>query len=347
MPLQFTDGRALIIGIANYEHINILPETVLNDARDIAGVFRSADYCGYPLAQTELLLDQQASGERIRAELRKLAADVCPNDTVVIFFSGHGGRIESGARAGSYLIPFDCNPSRLTDTAIGSAELTSLFSAIKSKRLVILMDACHSAGAGDVKALAQIGELKTGFDDKTYEALSRGAGRVIMASSRPDEVSLVLPGMNNSLFTHYLLDALMGNASAAGDDVVKVFEVFNYISANVPTRANQHPVFKAQDLETDFPLALRHRGKTLTPNMTPRPSKISGIDRLRIIKGLVERWRDLALYFEIPPSDRATFMTGHEPGAVLDWLEERGRLAGLRQAFIDLEYTDLLAFLDH
>lgn len=118
MPDQFTHGRALVVGVANYPTVSTLPETVLDDARDVAALLRSPDHCGYPAAQVEILLDEQATANGIRDGLRRLAQAAGADDTVVVYFSGHGGRIETGVGAGAYLIPFDCQPGRLRDTAI-------------------------------------------------------------------------------------------------------------------------------------------------------------------------------------------------------------------------------------
>ena len=345
----FIQGRALVVGVANYPLLSTLPETVLDDARDVAALLRSRDHCGYLDANVEVLLDAQATTVNIKAGLVRLAQSAGPDDTVVVFFSGHGGRVEVGQDAGAYLIPFDCDPCRLRDTAINSAELTGLLSAIKAPRLVVLLDACHSAGAGDLKGFTPAGGLKVGFDETTYSALARGSGRVIMASSRSTEVSLVLEGMRNSLFTHYLLDALRGGVTNRGDGLVRVFDVFHYVSDRVPTKAAQHPIFKAQDMENNFPLALYLGGKQIPASMRSSlsrvPSSVSILHpkaRLAIKTGLVTRWDDLADYFGIPLSDKAKFQQGHEPQRILEWLEERRRLDELRDAFNYFGWDDLI-----
>jgi hypothetical protein len=69
--------------------------------------------------------------------------------------------------------------------------------------------------------------------------------------------------MNNSLFTHYLLEALRGHASTHEDGLIRVFDVFHYIAENVPTRGPQHPIFKATDLQNNFPIALYLGGKQI------------------------------------------------------------------------------------
>jgi hypothetical protein len=62
--------------------------------------------------------------------------------------------------------------------------------------------------------------------------------------------------MKNSLFTHYLLESIRGKARTRGDGLIRVFDMFDYVSEKVPTHKEQHPIFKASDLENNFPIAL-------------------------------------------------------------------------------------------
>lgn len=263
---NFENGFALVIGVANYPKARKLPATVLKDARDVHDLLRSPSHCGYPAENTRLLLDDQANLENIRDGLRWLSQTTSANDTGLIFFSGHGGRLVGGPQAGNYLIPYDCDPDALLTTAMSGRELTELLRQITAQRLLVLFDACYSGGTGEAKDLmSERPEFKSGLDEKTYEQLAQGTGRVIMASSRTDETSLVLSSMQNSLFTHYLLEALRGNARTRGDKLLRIFDVFEYVSEQVPTRGNQHPIFKAADLENNFPIALYVGGKQVGP----------------------------------------------------------------------------------
>ncbi|HET9929772.1 MAG TPA: caspase family protein, partial [Polyangiaceae bacterium] len=350
---RFDRGRALLVGVANYPRVSQLPESVLNDARDIAALLRSPIRCGYPESNVEVLLDQQATAQRFRFALQRLAQTTSPDDTVVIYFSGHGAREINQGRVEAYLLPFDSDPDDLERTALSASELSRLLAAIRASRLVVLLDACHAAGAAHLKT-AKSATFKSGLDDKTYEALGRGTGRVVMASSRADEPSRLLPGMKNSLFTAYLLEALDGTAKNHGDDVIRVLDVFHHIAENVPRRAPQHPILKAQDVENNFAIALNLRTKQASPLpsapshevpyrvASPLPPKA----RLAVSRGLVRRWQELAVYLGVPLQDKVTFDRGRESHGVLEWLEERGRLGQLRDAFIDLGWTDLVDELD-
>ena len=271
MP-QFTQGYALAVGIAHYPHVRPLPPTVLNDATAVAAILAHPQRAGYPANQVKSLLDRQATKVAILNGLKWLADRTSEDDTAVFFFSGHGGRVGDGPGAANYLISYDTRVDALGSTAISGTELTAALRRISAGRLVVLLDACHSGGTGDVKGDLAPGApdagLKGNPDDRLYDALAEGSGRVAFASSKSSEVSYVLPGARNSLFTECLLDALNGKARHRGDGTLRMFDVVEYVWEEVPKRLGglQHPIFKAQDMDANFPLALLMGGdKSLAP----------------------------------------------------------------------------------
>jgi hypothetical protein len=252
----FSGGHALVIAVANYAQVNPLPPSVLNDAQDIVATLTSAAHCGYAAQNVKLLLDTQATLDAILQELDALAARAQPRDTVLIFFSGHGARVGDE----SALVPVDCDIQRVAQTTLSEQELSAALARIKAERLVVLIDACHAGAAVSFKSAGAA--LDLGFNEKSLSQLAQGVGRVMVASSRASEYSHVLGGARNSLFTEHLLGALRGAACTHDDGLIRVFEVFNYVSERVrqamPDR--QHPVFKASDLEDNFPVALELGG---------------------------------------------------------------------------------------
>lgn len=254
----FEGGHALVIGVANYPRAAPLPETVLNDARDLRALLTDPAACGYPPANVTQLLDREATAGAIRAALGALAERTGPGDTAVVFFSGHGEYDPAGGDSRQYLLPYDYDPADLPGTAIAGDEMTAMLRKIEAGRLLILFDSCHSGGAGDPKG--EPPHLKRGLSEAYYETLAQGVGRAVIAACRPDEYSWVLEGMDNSLFTHYLLEALRGRAGLLGDGYVRVFDLFRHVADHVPARArqvrvSQHPIFKATAMEEDFPIA--------------------------------------------------------------------------------------------
>lgn len=265
---NFATGHAIVIGVANYRNVSGLPEAVLNDARDVAAVLKSNAYCGYDARNVHLLLDGDATLERIREVLALVAETSEPDDTVVIFFSGHGTCLGDPADPESALLSVECDAQKLGTTSLSEAEFSSALQRFVARRLLVFIDACHSGGAGSFKG-RQEGELPgLGYSEKSLGRLAQGTGRVLIASSRASEKSLVFSNARNSVFTSHLLDALRGQARTGGDGVIRVFEIFNHVSEmvrrDVPGR--QHPIFKASDLEDNFAVALDRGGvKTDAP----------------------------------------------------------------------------------
>jgi len=256
-------GYALVVAVSHYDNINGLPAAVLNDAKDLASVLASPIHCGYPSANMRMLLDTDASRSNIQDALAWLASVAGPDDSVVVFFSGHGTRLSDSGSIESALLPVDTELARLRETSLPEGELSSALKAIQSARLLVLLDACHSGGSVSLKGIDTSEFIEAGFDEKSLAHLAEGIGRVVIASSRSTETSLVFTGARNSVFTQHLLEALRGETSPSGDGVVRVFDVFQHVSVKVPqtTSNRQHPIFKASDLETNFPVSLDKGGR--------------------------------------------------------------------------------------
>jgi hypothetical protein len=254
------NAHALVIGIANYQQVSSLPPTVVNDALAIANLLSDRQYCAYPEGNVQLLRDEQATRDNIRAALATLAAH--QPEVVFLYFSGHGGRIEGGPYAGEYLLPVDTDYSAeaaIARTAISGAEFTALLQAIPARKMVVVFDCCYAAGIAHPKdglpKVAQPPLFKAGLPDSYYETLSAGQGWVVLASSRASEVSWVLPHAANSLFTQHMLAGLRGGAPS-DDNYIRIFDLFEYVQPRVTgAHRDQHPRFKS-DLEENFAVAL-------------------------------------------------------------------------------------------
>ena len=255
--MPFTNAHALVIGIANYQNINKLPSTVLKDAQDVYDLLIDPQRCGYSRDNVQLLLDTQATQSAVRHALSNLAQRSNSDSTVSFYISSHGGQIESGLHAGEYLLPVDVvytSGQSVAQTAISGAEFTQALRAIPARKVIVVFDCCHSGGIGQPKD-ATAPSMKAGLPESYYDALKTGRGRVILASSRSTEVSWVMPGAGNSLFTQHLLAGLRGGI-ASDDGLIRIFDLFEYLQPRVTSdQPNQHPIFKAE-VEENFPVAL-------------------------------------------------------------------------------------------
>jgi hypothetical protein len=258
-----SQAYALLIGIAAYRHIRPLSKATI-DAQDLHGLLGQS---GSLPPNMGLLLDEQATKAAISDRLDWLARNADSDDTVLIFYSGHGAQRIGGFEPGEYLCPVEADWYNLRTTAISDEEFTTALRAIRAGRVAVFLDTCHSGGVGEPKDAAI--QVKAGLSEAAYARLSEGRGRAVIASCRPDEVSWELPGMRNSLFTHYLLEGLRGKA-ADPDGTVGILDLFKYVSRHVPQHKPQHPLFKGE-IELNFSITGRMKPSTPPGAAAPAP----------------------------------------------------------------------------
>jgi len=262
--------HALLIGVGDYLYPRFvnLPATV-RDAQALADILTDPVRCGYPPDNVRTITGPAATGANIRAALERLAASTTPDATAFVYFSGHGGRalppspdFGRGARGEgwrAYLCPREADPDDLPTTAISGAAFSTMLAAIPARRLLVMLDACHAAGSATLVRKATDGTpaWKAGLPESYYEALSRGSGCVVIASSKEDQFSRVRPQGDLSLFTYHLREALEGQAAVRGDGLIHVLDVFHHINEAVQANEpEQTPILKVDDLDLNFPIAV-------------------------------------------------------------------------------------------
>jgi CheY-like chemotaxis protein len=222
---------ALLIGIAQYKSINPLAKTTV-DAEDLYTVLLNN---GYPKENVILLRDDEATKSRISQSLDLIARRAKNEDTVALFFAGHGLQLKGGFHPGEYLCAVQADLNYLQDTCISNEELTRALQSIQAGRLVVFLDACHSGGMGTPRDPSA--SIKAGLSESFYQTLAQAKGRAIIAACQPDEFSYELEDMRNGLFTHYLLQGLRGGAATNG--VVTISRLFAYVFEHVIRHGNR------------------------------------------------------------------------------------------------------------
>lgn len=278
---NFNEARAIVVGIADYLHFSPLQDSVSRDATDIGALLTDPNISGYDPDSVSILVDAAASAASLREALRRAALEVKSEETFLFFFSGHGAVLSIEGSDQTCLMPQDANPADLASTTISAEELFTLLADIKCERQVIILDACHSGGVGALKSMQP--PVSAALPELDFNKLGQGRGRVLLCSSRSDEVSLAPRGMANSVFTSVLLDGLRGGAPDRGDGVIGVFDLFSYVSTEVPKIASQTPIFKADQLEENFAIARRPKSEPHTQTIkTPTQSIPAQVESLMI-----------------------------------------------------------------
>jgi hypothetical protein len=233
----FNQGHALVVGVGGD-----LPGTV-DDAEALADVLTAPGRCAYPPGQVHLLTGEQATSANVRTALDALAEATNPESTAIVYFSGHGYRVTSSMGVSYFLLPYGYDLGDLVGTCISGAEFTNKLRAIAARRLLVLLDCCRAGGIGEPKAPG-LTFVKSPLPPEAETILAEGQGRVIIASSREDEVSLA--GTPYSAFTVALLESLSGKGVDVKDGYVRVSDLVLHAREVVPQRTGgkQHPTIK-------------------------------------------------------------------------------------------------------
>lgn len=230
---------ALIIGISRYRNSNTIPnlDYAHVDARSIYDFLQQPVAGGFSPDNMLLLSNENATLASIRQALTNFVARASTNDLLLIFFAGHGAP-DRFAPENLYVIAHDTHVDDMPKTALAMPELLRYVEQnIKSKRVVLLMDACHSAGlsSGGTRDLAN--NLSNLYLEKL---LYQEEGRAIITSSDVNERSHESKkwGNGHGVFTYYVLEGLKGGADTNQDRFVSVGELFRYVRQKVRLDTN-------------------------------------------------------------------------------------------------------------
>jgi uncharacterized caspase-like protein len=240
---------AVVIGINQYKNFPALKYSV-NDAREFYRYLVEVN--GVPKNHTWLLLDGEATLEKMRSTLAtQLRRQAGKDDMVIVYLAGHGiterdAASPDGDGLEKYILPHNGDPKDLYTSAMPMSEIARIFNRISSERLVFISDTCYSGASGG-RTIPVVG-ARANISGAFLDRLSRGKGRVILTASDANEVSIEQDEFQHGVFTYYLLEALRGQGDTDGDGVITVDEAYQYVSLKVPlaTGQHQHPVKKGE-----------------------------------------------------------------------------------------------------
>jgi len=209
------------------------------DANDLTSQLKQYHGVGkfYRSGDIALKIDADARRNKITTALSDIALKAKPDDLLIVFFAGHGDLLQpgggesptNGARgvvAGAGLFVFclpDYAPEKASDTALSADELFNTLAKVNCRKIV-LFDACHSGQAAEANLLRRF--------------IPDGQGPFVIAACDQSELSYEDPKLGHGLFTYAVLEALgdsFRRADANSDGTVSTEELFEYVSARVPT----------------------------------------------------------------------------------------------------------------
>ncbi|MBI5251121.1 MAG: SEL1-like repeat protein [Desulfomonile tiedjei] len=282
------DLYAVVVGVGVYKHPKIPKLNVSDkDAKDFAA-FLESQRSLFRNVHLTLLINEQASKPEIEKELYYRLRRAGKDDTVIVFLSGHGAD-DPNTPGEFFFLSHDADPQFLMATAVHMNRQWFL-NKLDSKRVVVIADACHAGGFGGAGSKSLPPSLQN-FVSHFRES----EGKVFVTSSRSDEYSQEMSGMDNSIFTHFLLSGLAGASDRDSDGIVTLKELYDYVYTRTKDATNgfQHPQMEGR-LVGQFPLSLAHGETEAAAQKLQQPQSVSEpvqapVDDMVKIRELAER----------------------------------------------------------
>jgi len=224
---------ALLIGVGSYDD-PLFGELrhAEADALELGEILESHDYGGFDRVIT-LTTPVQTTQARILTELASLRNDLRSQDTLLLYFSGHGTmRLDERKEPILYLTASDTKARSLDTTALELAELQKFVSRVRAERKALIIDACfHGQGKSRLQptVLQEIQSLDAYPTLGRRVKLGQSEAHLFATSwgrpAREDDV------LGHGVYTYHLLEGLTWNqlvADANHDGLVTIYEAHDF-----------------------------------------------------------------------------------------------------------------------
>jgi len=238
--LSNPDAIAVVVGVANYRDVS-----KVDFARQDAIAIRKClvEAFGYQDVNVWGLDDpSKADLERVFGTVGNPEGQLFnavsrkPNQCdVFAYYVGHGA--PSIKDREGYLAPADVSPDYVENTGYPLDLFYANLGKVPARSLTIVVDACFSGETPDVagRVTSFLRNASPLVVAPVTEELPANA--TVMTAASGSQIASWFPEKKHSLFTYYLLKGLKGEADADRDGTIKLSELQQYVSTNVPPTA--------------------------------------------------------------------------------------------------------------
>ena len=290
-PTQTDTGErwALLVGINEYQAAGKL-QFCREDAQALGKVL--VERGGFAPNRVVTLVDGEAdlatvpTRGNIRRRIDQFATLAGEEDTVLVFFSGHGMMLDGQG----YLMAVDSDRDPANNIALSWVK--ERLEGCKAKQKLLVLDVCHAGSAKDVGGLAP--------------SLAAGAKALaVLASCAADQISYVEEERGQGVFAGRLVEGLAGAADADGDKEVTLAELYGFVRQSM----------------TDWCLKT---GRTQAPALYPEPAPSLVLARVQPSARPVQPVRvpPSVMVLRVPEGCRAVAGAQAEPYTKTGWAKE-------------------------
>ncbi|HEY6597752.1 MAG TPA: caspase family protein, partial [Pseudomonadales bacterium] len=275
--------RALLIGINQYKSVPPLQGSV-NDVSTMREVLMTR--WNFSSSNIEMVLDGQATRANILAALNRLVSTARPDEVVYVHYSGHGSQVQdlNGDESDGLdetIVPQDGRGGDVPD--IVDDELDVIFSKLRAKSAVIVLDSCHSGTATrafDVRTRSvpqdtRVDLYRTGVTATSTRAITplQRSRFVVMSGAADNEEALDGPveGRYHGFFTYALSRSFTSAQPSASPRQIfaGVAGELRRIQTSFGRTSMPEPQLEAPPASLDLPLFAR--AVAAEPGTSPPP----------------------------------------------------------------------------
>jgi len=245
------------VGIDDYVNPKYRLNYAVDDARALTERVTAGTEAIYGEVRRTLLLDREATRERIIGALEAVAGEAGPHDVLIFYYAGHGA-MSSAEEPEFHLVPpavtqLYGDDAALAERGLAASELRELAAQIPARKQLFLLDACQAAGALESVA------LRGAAEEKAIARLARATGTYWLTATGSEQFAAEVESLGHGVFTWSILEALRG-AADDGDGTITVLELDSFLQRRVPELTREHrgsTQFPASyGYGQDFPLTL-------------------------------------------------------------------------------------------
>jgi hypothetical protein len=228
---------ALLIGVSEYEPgLNSLPGAVM-DVDAMQRVLQHQDMGGFAPGDITVLKNPQR--QTMEEAIETLFFNRQKDDLVLVYFSGHGIKDDSGKL---YLATRQTRKNTkgelVRTTAVAASLIHDVMENSRSRRQVIILDCCFSGAFAEGMRAKDDGSLDIKNQLVETKKPQSVEGRAVLTSSTATQYSFEQQGSDLSVYTRYLVEGIeKGAADTDNDGVVSVNELHEYVCRKVQEAA--------------------------------------------------------------------------------------------------------------
>ena len=229
----------LLVGVNEYQDISL--PSLRYPALDCQGLeealFKATQ--GFPSKEVIVHHDfaaQPPTLQMIRGSLQKIVSQSQSQDSILLYFSGHGILEPNTQQA--VLCLADTRKDDLLGTGLGMEDLLQILGSIPANQQVLCLDTCHS---GDMRLLgknsgsARDGNIAENLANPTTQMMDllrqrapQSKGFCALLSCDQGQKSWEFPELGHGVFTYYLMRGLLGEA-ADSHGIIEADGLYKYV----------------------------------------------------------------------------------------------------------------------